>query len=116
MYRRMSSYLSKKRYHPINRTSRPPHGIDYAAPAGTPVETAGTGRVVFAGWKGGYGNFVVVRHNSNYETAYGHLKAIKKGVRKGAKVEQGTVIGYVGSTGISTGPPPHYEGRGGGGR
>lgn len=108
-YRRISSYFSKKRYHPINKTYRPHHGIDYAAPAGTPVETAGTGRVVFAGWKGGYGNFVVVRHNSNYETAYGHLKAIKKGVRNGGKVEQGSVIGYVGSTGISTGPHLHYE-------
>lgn len=108
-YRRISSYFSKKRYHPINKTYRPHHGIDYAAPAGTPVETAGTGRVVFAGWKGGYGNFVVVRHNSNYETAYGHLKAIKKGVRNGSKVEQGSVIGYVGSTGISTGPHLHYE-------
>ncbi|MEK7880980.1 MAG: peptidoglycan DD-metalloendopeptidase family protein [Deltaproteobacteria bacterium] len=108
-YRRISSYFSKKRYHPINKTYRPHHGIDYAAPAGTPVETAGTGRVVFAGWKGGYGNFVLVRHNANYETAYGHLKAIKKGVRNGGKVEQGSVIGYVGSTGISTGPHLHYE-------
>ncbi|MFZ3071781.1 MAG: peptidoglycan DD-metalloendopeptidase family protein [Thermodesulfobacteriota bacterium] len=108
-YRRISSYFSKKRYHPIKKVFRPHHGIDYAAPSGTPVETAGTGRVVFAGWKSGYGNFVVVRHNSNYETAYGHFKAIKKGIKKGIKVEQGDVIGYVGSTGISTGPHLHYE-------
>lgn len=108
-YRRISSYFSKRRYHPIKKRYRPHHGIDYAAPIGTPIETSGDGRVVFAGWKRGYGNYIVVKHNSIYTTAYGHLSRIKKGVRKGRKVKQGQVIGYVGSTGISTGPHLHYE-------
>lgn len=108
-YRRISSYYSKRRYHPILKRYRAHHGIDYAAPTGTPVETSGDGRIVFAGWKRGYGNYIVVKHNSIYTTAYGHLSRIRKGVRKGSKVRQGQVIGYVGSTGISTGPHLHYE-------
>jgi murein DD-endopeptidase MepM/ murein hydrolase activator NlpD len=108
-YSRISSYFSKKRYHPILKKYKAHHGIDYAAPKGTPVESAGDGRVVFAGWKGGYGKYIIVRHNSTYSTAYGHLSRIKKGVRKGSRVEQGKVIGYVGSTGLSTGPHLHYE-------
>ncbi|VAW37242.1 Peptidase, M23/M37 family [hydrothermal vent metagenome] len=108
-YRRISSYFSKRRYHPIKKRYRPHHGIDYAAPTGTPIETSGDGRVTFAGWKRGYGNYIVVKHNSIYTTAYGHLSRIKKGIRKGRKVKQGQVIGYVGSTGLSTGPHLHYE-------
>jgi len=108
-YRRISSYFSKRRYHPITKRYRPHHGIDYAAPTGTPIETSGDGRVSFAGWKRGYGNYIVIKHNSIYTTAYGHLSRIKKGIRKGRKVKQGQVIGYVGSTGLSTGPHLHYE-------
>lgn len=108
-FRRITSYFSKGRFHPILKRYRPHHGIDYAAPTGTPIESAGSGRVVYAGWKGGYGNFVMIKHNNNYSTAYGHLSRIAKGVRTGSKVDQGSVIGFVGSTGISTGPHLHYE-------
>ncbi len=108
-YRRISSYFTKKRFHPILKKFRPHHGIDYSAPTGTPVEAAGGGRVVYSGWKSGYGNYVEIKHNNGYVTAYGHFSRIKQGVRSGAKVDQGEIIGYVGSTGISTGPHLHYE-------
>ncbi len=108
-FRRITSYFSKGRFHPILRQYRPHHGIDYGAPSGTPVESAGSGHVVFAGWKSGYGNFIEIKHNNNYSTGYGHLSRIAKGIRKGAKVDQGDVIGNVGSTGLSTGPHLHYE-------
>ena len=108
-YRRISSHYNKNRRHPITKRYTPHHGIDYAAPKGTPVESSGSGKVVFAGWKGGYGNFIVIRHNSKYTTAYGHLSKIAKGIKKGVKVAQGQVIGKVGSTGLSTGPHLHYE-------
>ncbi|MDO8427156.1 MAG: peptidoglycan DD-metalloendopeptidase family protein [Deltaproteobacteria bacterium] len=108
-FRRITSYFSRGRFHPILKKYRPHHGIDYGAPSGTPVESAGSGRVAYAGWKKGYGNFVEIRHNNNYSTAYGHLSRIAKGIRKGSKVDQGDLIGNVGSTGISTGPHLHYE-------
>jgi murein DD-endopeptidase MepM/ murein hydrolase activator NlpD len=108
-YSRISSYFAKKRFHPILKKRRAHHGVDYAAPTGTPVESAGDGRVVFAGWKKGYGKFIKIRHNSKYTTAYGHLSRIKKGIKKGRRVRQGEVIGRVGSTGLSTGPHLHYE-------
>lgn len=108
-YSRITSYFTNKRFHPILRQYRPHHGIDYAAPMGTPAEAAAGGHVVFAGWKGGYGNFVEVKHPNGYITGYGHLSRIAKGIRPGASVEQGTVIGFVGSTGLSTGPHLHYE-------
>ncbi|MBI5493156.1 MAG: peptidoglycan DD-metalloendopeptidase family protein [Deltaproteobacteria bacterium] len=108
-FRRITSYFSNGRFHPILRQYRPHHGIDYGAPSGTPVESAGSGRVVFAGWKNGYGNFIEIKHNNDYSTGYGHLSRIAKGIRKGAKVDQGDVIGNVGSTGLSTGPHLHYE-------
>ena len=108
-YRRISSYFSKNRYHPIHKKYRPHHGIDYAAPTGTPVEAAGSGKVLFAGWKSGYGKFVTLKHNNGYITSYGHFSRIANGIKAGAKVSQGDVIGYVGSTGIATGPHLHYE-------
>ncbi len=108
-YRRISSYFSKNRYHPIQKRYRPHHGIDYAAPTGTPVEAAGSGKVLFSGWKSGYGKFVTLKHNNGYVTSYGHFSRIANGVKAGTKVSQGDVIGYVGSTGISTGPHLHYE-------
>ncbi len=108
-YSRISSYFTNRRFHPILKKYTPHHGIDYAAPTGTPVEAAGDGRVVFAGWKRGYGYFVRIRHNSTYTTAYGHFSRIRKGIKRGVRVRQGEVIGYVGSTGLSTGPHLHYE-------
>jgi len=103
-YRRISSGFTYKRYHPILRIVRPHLGIDYAAPVGTPVWAVGDGVVTYAGKKGGYGNFVEVRHNSVYSTTYGHLSKYGRGIKRGARVKQGQVIGYVGSTGLSTGP------------
>jgi murein DD-endopeptidase MepM/ murein hydrolase activator NlpD len=103
-YRRISSYFSKKRFHPILKIYRPHYGIDYAAQIGTPVESIGDGRITFLGWKRGYGRYIRIRHNHIYETAYGHLNRFAKGLKKGSMVKQGDVIGYVGSSGLSTGP------------
>ncbi len=108
-YRRITSHFSKRRYHPIKKQYRPHHGVDYGAPVGTPIEAAGSGRVVYAGWKGGYGNYIKIKHNNSYSTAYGHLSRIRNSIRVGARINQGDIIGYVGSTGISTGPHLHYE-------
>lgn len=103
-YRRISSYFSKRRFHPILKIYRPHYGIDYAAPIGTPVESIGDGRITVIGWKGGYGRYIKIRHNHTHETAYGHLSRFAKGLKKGSKVKQGDVIGFVGSSGLSTGP------------
>ncbi|MFH1715417.1 MAG: peptidoglycan DD-metalloendopeptidase family protein [Elusimicrobiota bacterium] len=103
-YRRISSYFSKSRMHPILKYRRPHLGIDYAAPRGTPIVTIGDGKVIFVGRNGGYGKQVKIRHNSNYETWYAHLNGYAKGVKTGAHVKQGQVIGYCGSTGMATGP------------
>ena len=84
-------------------------GMDFAAPSGTPIYASGDGKVTYAGRKGSYGNYVKIRHQNGYSTAYAHMKSVKKGVRKGSKVKQGEVIGYVGTTGRSTGPHLHYE-------
>lgn len=108
-FRRISSFFSKGRKHPILKIYRPHHGIDYAAPTGAPVSLAGDGKVVFAGNKGQYGKLVIVRHRNGYETYYGHLSKIAKGIRTGRHAEQGQIIGYVGSTGLATGPHLHYE-------
>ncbi|WP_428897372.1 Peptidase family M23 [Parelusimicrobium proximum] len=99
---RITSRFSAARKHPILRIVRPHYGIDYAAPSGTPVETIGDGRVIFAGWKGGFGNYVEVSHANGFVSCYGHLKSYN--VKTGDKVKQGSVIGRVGSTGLSTGP------------
>ncbi|RLE11625.1 hypothetical protein DRJ04_07695 [Candidatus Aerophobetes bacterium] len=103
-YRRISSYFSYRRFHPILKIYRPHPGIDYAAPTGTPVSSIGEGVVIFAGWKGGFGRFVKIKHPNGYITSYGHLSRIAKGIRRGKKVAQGQVIGYVGATGLATGP------------
>ncbi|MBW1708392.1 MAG: M23 family metallopeptidase [Deltaproteobacteria bacterium] len=108
-YRRISSYFSRVRFHPILKIYRPHLGIDYAAPVGTPVETVGDGRVVFMGRKGGYGKFVKIKHNRAYTTTYAHLSRYAKGLKKGKWVRQGDLIGYVGSTGLSTGPHLDYR-------
>jgi len=103
-YKYISSYFSKNRFHPILRIWRPHLAIDYAAPTGTPISTIGDGTVIFAGWNGGYGNYIKVRHPNNYVTGYGHLSRFASGLKKGEKVKQGEVIGYVGATGLATGP------------
>ncbi|RMF92646.1 MAG: M23 family metallopeptidase [Nitrospinota bacterium] len=103
-YRRISSGFTYRRYHPILKRYRPHLGIDYAAPSGTPVVVVGDGIVTWAGWKGGYGRFIRVKHRGNFVTSYAHLSRYAKGIRRGVRVKQGQVIGYVGSTGLSTGP------------
>ncbi len=84
-------------------------GTDFAAPSGTPIMASGSGTVTRARWCGGGGNCVKIKHNSTYETVYAHMKSFAKGVKEGKKVKQGQIIGYVGSTGLSTGPHLHYE-------
>jgi len=108
-FRRISSRFSKGRFHPILKIYRPHHGLDYAAPTGTPVSAVGNGTVNFAGYKGHYGKLVVIRHSNGWKTYYGHLSMINRGIKKGLKVEQGQMIGYVGATGLATGPHLHYE-------
>lgn len=108
-YSRISSYFSRRRFHPILKRYRPHYGIDYVAPTGSPVSAIGDGVVEFAGWKGGYGRFVRLRHANDYLSGYGHLSRIAPGVRRGSRIVQGEVIGYVGSTGLSTGPHLHFE-------
>lgn len=108
-FSRISSGFSNARYHPVLRETRAHRGIDYAAPTGTRVKTTGDGVIDFAGTQGGYGKVVMVRHPGNRTTVYGHLSGIAAGMKKGARVSQGEVIGYVGATGIATGPHLHYE-------
>ncbi|MEW6040575.1 MAG: M23 family metallopeptidase [Elusimicrobiota bacterium] len=103
-YRRISSGFTMRRFHPILRYVRPHMGIDYSARAGTQVVSIGNGTVTFAGWNGGFGKQIIIRHNSTYTTMYGHMLKFAKGIRKGVRIKQGQLIGYVGSTGLSTGP------------
>jgi murein DD-endopeptidase MepM/ murein hydrolase activator NlpD len=103
-FSRISSRFSRARLHPILRIKRPHFGVDYSAPKGTPVVALGNGHVAEAGFKGGYGRFISIRHNSVYTTTYAHLAGYAKGIAAGANVSQGQVIGYVGSSGLSTGP------------
>jgi murein DD-endopeptidase MepM/ murein hydrolase activator NlpD len=103
-FSRISSRFSKSRMHPILRIARPHYGVDYSAPKGTPVVALGDGRVQEVTYKGGYGKFVSIRHNSVYTTTYAHLSGYARGIKAGMHVSQGQVIGYVGSTGLSTGP------------
>ena len=103
-YSRISSGYSRRRLHPILKIYRPHPGIDYAAPVGTPVVTVGDGRVIFKGWKNGYGRYIAIRHNNRYTTTYGHLSRYAAKVKVGSMVEQGEVIGYVGASGLATGP------------
>ena len=104
-YRRISSKFSNGRMHPVYHVVRPHHGVDYAAPVGTPVQAIGDGTVIAKGWdKKGGGNYLKIKHNSTYTTTYMHLKGFAKGISQGCKVKQGQTIGFVGSTGASTGP------------
>jgi len=108
-FSRVSSGFTNARFHPILKEWRAHRGIDYAAPTGTPVKATASGIVQFSGSQKGYGNLVVLKHNGKFETAYGHLSRFAGGVSKGKRVSQGDVIGYVGSTGMATGPHLHYE-------
>ena len=102
-----SSYGMRK--HPILGYNKMHRGTDFAAPSGTPIMASGSGKITRARWCGGGGNCVKIKHNSTYETIYAHMKAFAKGIKEGRKVKQGQIIGYVGSTGLSTGPHLHYE-------
>jgi murein DD-endopeptidase MepM/ murein hydrolase activator NlpD len=108
-FRRISSAFSRSRFHPVLGVNRPHNGIDYAASPGTPVRAVGDGTVTRAGWGGGYGNVVDIRHARGYTTRYAHLRGFASGVRSGGRVRQGDIIGYVGSTGLATGPHLHFE-------
>jgi len=105
---RLSSSFGMRK-HPILGYNKMHRGTDFAAPSGTPIMASGTGTITRARWCGGGGNCVKIKHNSTYETIYAHMKAFAKGIREGKKVRQGQIIGYVGSTGLSTGPHLHYE-------
>ena len=105
---RLSSSFGMRK-HPILGYNKMHRGTDFAAPSGTPIMASGSGTVTRARWCGGGGNCVKIKHNSTYETIYAHMKAFAKGIREGRKVKQGQIIGYVGSTGLSTGPHLHYE-------
>jgi murein DD-endopeptidase MepM/ murein hydrolase activator NlpD len=108
-FSRISSVFNPRRKHPVLNTIRAHKGVDYAAPTGTAVRAAGTGRVQFRGVKGGFGNVVEISHAGKVVTRYGHLSRFATGVAAGSKVEQGEIIGYVGSTGLATGPHLHFE-------
>ena len=105
---RISSNFGMRK-HPISGFNKMHKGVDFAAPTGTPIYAGGNGIVEYVGRNGGYGKYIRIRHNNGYKTAYAHLSNYKKGISKGVRVNQGEVIGYVGSTGNSTGPHLHYE-------
>jgi len=106
---RISSHFSLGRKHPVLNRIRAHKGTDYAAPTGTPIKATGDGRIVYRGRKGGYGNVVYIKHNNRYSTRYAHLSRFASGLGTGSQVEQGQVIGYVGQSGLATGPHLHYE-------
>ncbi|MCF6762758.1 peptidoglycan DD-metalloendopeptidase family protein [Pseudomonas fragi] len=108
-FARISSRFSSGRKHPILNKIRAHKGVDYAAPRGTPIKATGDGKVLLAGRRGGYGNTVIIQHGNTYRTLYGHMQGFAKGVKTGGSVKQGQVIGYIGTTGLSTGPHLHYE-------
>jgi murein DD-endopeptidase MepM/ murein hydrolase activator NlpD len=108
-FSRITSGFSNSRFHPVLRTWRAHRGIDYGAPAGTRVRATADGVVTEIGWRGGYGKVMKLRHPNGYATLYGHLSGFAEGVQRGKRVAQGQVIGFVGSTGLATGPHLHYE-------
>ena len=107
-FSRISSRFGKRK-HPILKTWRAHKGVDYAASRGTPIRATADGKIVSAGTKGGYGKAVVLRHAGRFTTLYGHMNGFAKEVKSGRRVKQGDVIGYIGSTGLATGPHLHYE-------
>ena len=108
-FARISSRFSTGRKHPILNKIRAHKGVDYAAPRGTPIKAAGDGKIALAGRNGGYGNTVIIQHGQRYRTLYAHMQGFAKGIRNGVNVKQGQIIGYIGTTGLSTGPHLHYE-------
>lgn len=108
-FARISSHFNPSRRHPVLHTLRAHRGTDYAAGSGTPIKATGEAKVVFAGRKGGYGNVVILQHGQSITTLYAHMKGFARGIRSGKRVSQGQVIGYVGSTGLASGPHLHYE-------
>lgn len=108
-FSRISSYFNLSRRHPVLNTIRAHRGVDYAAPTGTPIKATADGKVEFAGRKGGYGNTVVLAHSGAYTTLYAHLSRFARGLKPGQRVRQGQLIGYVGKSGLATGPHLHYE-------
>ncbi|MEZ4818866.1 MAG: peptidoglycan DD-metalloendopeptidase family protein [Bdellovibrionota bacterium] len=113
-FARVSSNFNLRRKHPVLNKIRAHRGVDYAANRGTPIKATSHGTIEFKGQKGGYGNTIIIRHGSSYSTLYAHLSKFANGIYKNARVKQGQVIGYVGSTGLATGPHLHYEFRIGG--
>ncbi len=108
-FTRISSYFSLQRDHPILHRIRAHHGVDYAAPLGTPIKATGDGKITFLGRKGGYGKAIVISHGNKYTSLYGHMNSYAKNLQTGSTVKQGQIIGYVGKTGLATGPHLHYE-------
>ncbi len=108
-FARISSKFNLKRRHPILNKIRAHKGVDYAAPTGTPIRSAGDGKVVFRGKKGGYGNVIIIQHCQRYSTLYAHMSKYAKGSNNGRRVRQGQIIGYIGMSGLATGPHLHYE-------
>jgi murein DD-endopeptidase MepM/ murein hydrolase activator NlpD len=108
-FRRVSSNFNMGRLHPVLKVRRPHRGVDYAARTGTPIKAAGDGRIIHRGRKGGYGNTVILQHGGNITTLYAHMSNYAKGQRVGTRVRQGQIIGYVGQTGLASGPHLHYE-------
>ncbi len=106
---RISSYFTKRRFHPVLKKWKAHLGVDYAARRGTPIIAAGSGRIKYASYLGSYGNLIKIRHDDGYETRYAHLKSFRRGIKRGKYVKKGQTIGYVGSTGRSTGPHLHFE-------
>ncbi|MHB8535864.1 MAG: peptidoglycan DD-metalloendopeptidase family protein [Sulfuricaulis sp.] len=108
-FSRITSRFSRSRFHPVLKKWRAHHGVDYGAPTGTPVHATASGRILSLGQYGGYGKRIVIRHNATFSTVYAHLSRYNTKLRAGSFVEQGQTIGYVGSTGLATGPHLHYE-------
>lgn len=106
---RVSSKFSNKRWHPVLAKWRSHKGVDYAAARGTPIRASGDGKIILAGTKGGYGRTVIIQHGGRYRTLYAHMNRYAKGARSGKTVKQGQIIGYIGSSGLATGPHLHYE-------
>ncbi|NOQ17260.1 MAG: peptidoglycan DD-metalloendopeptidase family protein [Methyloprofundus sp.] len=108
-FARISSRFNLRRKHPVLNTIRAHKGVDYAARTGTPIKSTGDGKIIFRGKKGGYGNVVIIKHGQRYSTLYAHLSKFKRGQRTGTRLNQGDIIGYVGRTGLASGPHLHYE-------
>ncbi len=105
----ISSRFTRKRFHPLLAKWRSHKGVDYAAARGTPIRASGDGKISFRGTKGGYGNTIMIKHGAKYTTVYAHMSRFARGIKNGKHIKQGQVIGYVGSTGLATGPHLHYE-------